>query len=258
MASPPARRLLIACKIFDREIRAVVEGAPVDVVWLEQGLHNEGPIPMRTAIQRAVDAADPGVYESVLLGYGFCGRGLEGLQSRSIPLIVPRAHDCLAMLIGNRAEYEKRVLDHPGTYWRSCGWIEQVPLSASGEPADQLAFGTSEASPYTWKQLVEKFGEEEALEIRATMTSHLKSYDRIAFIETGVEPDGSLLARAKQEAASKSWTFERIRGDLGWIRRLAHGPWSESEFLTVPAGSVIAPAFDGSVILCQRPDPDPD
>lgn len=248
MEPTAGRRLLIACKIFDREIRAVVAGLPVDVVWLEQGLHNDGAVPMRTAIQSAVDLADAGTYSSILLGYGFCGRGLEGLRARTLPLVVPRAHDCLAMLIGNRTEYEERVRNHPGTYWRSCGWLEQVPMSASGEPADQLAFGTSEASPYTWKQLVEKFGEEEAMEIRATMTSHLKSYDRIAFIETGVEPDGSLLAMAKAEAGAKSWTFERVRGDLGWIRRLAAGPWSDHEFLIVPPGSVIAASFDGSVI----------
>ncbi len=242
----PSRRLLIACKIFDREIRAVLGDAPVDVAWLPQGLHGAGAAAMRAAIQATVNLAPP--CDRILLGYGFCGRGLEGLRAGAAPLVVPRAHDCLAMLIGDGAEYERRVRDHPGTYWRSCGWIEQVPPDPADRPARQLTLDPTGASPYTWEQLVEKFGEEDAREIGATLSGHTTAYDRIAFIETGAEPDRTLAARARDEAARRGWEYERVPGNLGWIRRLVHGPWVDREFLIVPPGSSIAPAYDGTVI----------
>ena len=50
----------------------------------------------------------------ILLGYGLCGNGLDGLSARHTRLVLPRAHDCIGLLMGGTAgaaEGERRA--HP-------------------------------------------------------------------------------------------------------------------------------------------------
>ena len=251
MGTGARTHLLVACEIFDREIRLVAKFAPctLELVFLEQGLHDRGADLMRAALQEAVDRADPARHDAVLLGYGMCGRGLVGLAAPRVPLVVPRAHDCISILLGGRARHEAALHDHAGTYWRSCGWIEKT--AGRDGLANPLAFGGMNASPYDMAALIEKFGEEDAREIVATLNSHMDSYDRVAFIETGAEPDGSLEASARAEARQLGWEYLTVPGDLGWLKRLAAGPWGDDEFLTLAPGTRIAAAYDGTVIRAE-------
>ena len=41
------------------------------------------------------------------------------------PLVLPRAHDCITLLMGSRTEFERYFQDHPGVYYRSTGWVER-------------------------------------------------------------------------------------------------------------------------------------
>ena len=40
-------------------------------------------------------------------------------------LVLPRAHDCITLLMGSRSEFESYFQDHPGVYYRSTGWVER-------------------------------------------------------------------------------------------------------------------------------------
>ena len=41
-------------------------------------------------------------YEAILLGYARCNDGLVGVTARDIPLVIPRAHDCITFFFGSR------------------------------------------------------------------------------------------------------------------------------------------------------------
>lgn len=241
---------LVACEIFFREVCAIVARSPhrVDLTFLPQGLHDRGSAPMRDALQRAVNESDPAVHGSVLLAYGLCGNGLVGLAAPGVPLVVPRAHDCITCLLGSKERYEKEFARRPGTYWRSSGWLERA--GPPGE-ANQLAFGNGSGHMPSWETLVEKYGEEDAREIRDAMTSHLKTYTRLAYIRMGVEPGWELEPRARAEAAALGWIYEAVPGDLGLLRRLVDGPRDDADFLTVHPGWRIRPAYDGSIIAVE-------
>jgi hypothetical protein len=41
-------------------------------------------------------------------------------------MVVPRAHDCIALLLGSREKYAVYFDAHPGTFYQSPGWVERA------------------------------------------------------------------------------------------------------------------------------------
>ena len=127
------RLKLISCEVLYREMCATVARSPhqVDVEFLPKGLHDLGGSVMCGRVQQAVDRVDSERYEAVVFGYALCGNGIVGLTARTLPLVIPRAHDCIALLMGSRQRYQSYFQQNPGVYFRSTGWLER------GEDLDQ-------------------------------------------------------------------------------------------------------------------------
>src|ERR1019366_7196536 len=122
----------------------------VDVEFLPKGLHHLGGPAMRARLQEAADRVDPAQYEAVLLGYALCGNGIAGLESRTLPLVIPRAHDCIVLLMGGRHRYRSYFENHPGTFFRSTGWLER------GQELDQAALLIARYGEDNGRYLVEQ------------------------------------------------------------------------------------------------------
>jgi hypothetical protein len=117
---PFLRLQLIVCKVLQREAYYCAAQSPhcVDVVLMEQGLHEE-PERLRREVQKALERthdAQGRSYDASLLGYGLCSNGTVGLGAE-IPLVIPRAHDCITMLLGSKERYQEYFDSHRGTYW---------------------------------------------------------------------------------------------------------------------------------------------
>ena len=106
--------LLIACKVLEPEIEFCMTQIQheIDIVWMEQGLHNT-PDKLRDELQAQLNAAADS-YDAALLGYGLCGNGILGL-SCPLPLVVPRLHDCISLLLGSRQRHEEYFQQDRGT-----------------------------------------------------------------------------------------------------------------------------------------------
>jgi len=89
-----------------------------------------------------------------------------------------------------------------------------------------------------------------------SLSKHSKRYQRnyrqLAYIATGLEPDGSFEQQAREKAARRGWQFETIRGDLRLFERLVAGGWDEDDFLVVPPGWRVKATYDGGVIGKER------
>ena len=226
------RLKLISCEVLYREMCAAVARSPhqVDVEFLPMGLHDQGGPAMRTRLQEAVDRVDATRYEAALLGYALCGNGVAGLESRTLPLVIPRAHDCIALIMGGRDRYRTYFENHPGVFFRSTGWLER------GQDLDQAAL------------LIARYGEDNGRYLFEQFNGYERNYRQLAYIATGLEPDGSFEQRAREEAARRGWQFESIQGDLRLFERLVAGSWDEADFLVVPPGWRVKPTYDGGVI----------
>ena len=133
------RLKLISCQVFTREMEAAMNQShhAIEVEFLSMGLHEVGCVNMRQYLQSAVDRADREDFDAILMGYGLCNNGLVGLHARSSPLIVPRAHDCITLLLGSKERYLDYFNKHPGVYFRSSGWLEH---HTNPENLNQLSF----------------------------------------------------------------------------------------------------------------------
>ena len=125
-------RAVLACDVFADEIARLQSGPGISlhsVTWLEMGLHDH-PENLRKCIQETISAIerDPAV-GTILLAYGLCGQGLLGIRAGRCPLVLPRASDCVAILLGGDARREAMLKDSPHTYFYTPGWVrgKRVP-----------------------------------------------------------------------------------------------------------------------------------
>ncbi len=69
------------------------------------------------------------------------------------------------------------------------------------------------------------------MEVLGAWRSH---YDRAAFVEMGVaDPRGAAAVeeQARDVAARRGWTFEKLAGELLLVKRLIDGDWGADDFL---------------------------
>jgi len=227
---------LVSCSVFTREICAAVAASPrvVDPLFLEIASHESSNL-LRGLVQDAVDAAEGKGYSAVLLGYGLCGNSLAGVEARSIPLVLPRSHDCCGILMGSAAAFLGEFGDCLSAPWSSCGYLERSGYMRGA--------GRSDGFGQEYAELVEKYGEENAAYLWETL--HPETDDgtrRFIDLEETAALGRAELVRA--EAAAEGKAFRLIRGDGALLRALVDGPWNDADFLVVPPGKRIEAIYD--------------
>lgn len=200
---------------------------------------------MSARLKQNLESVDEEEYDAVLLGYALCSGGITGLKARTIPLVVPRAHDCITLFLGSRQRYHDYFFANSGTYFKTTGWIErgsdlEQANNSSSEIAQKLGLNMSR------QQFIERYGKENGEYLYEQLTQ-MRYYSQLTFIETGVEPDDSFERQTLELAARRNWQYEKIQGDLTLLRKLLNGEWDEN-FLVVPPGKRIDFSYDDDII----------
>jgi hypothetical protein len=244
------RLKLVSCDIFTREICAVVMRSPntIDVEFLPKGLHDIGSKGMCERLCVALERVNESLYDAILVGYGLCNNGIVGLQARSIPLVIPRAHDCITAFLGSKQRYHDYFVANPGTYFLTSGWVERG--EATGELA-QLSISRQMGLDQTYNELAEKYGEENATYLWQELSRWQESYRQISYIQMGVEPDDRFEREGRRRAAEKGWHFDFVEGDLAMLQRLVDGHWPDEEFLILRPGNRIIATHDQNIIAAE-------
>ncbi|NLY11044.1 MAG: DUF1638 domain-containing protein [Firmicutes bacterium] len=117
------KKLVIACKVLYYEINTILAtikmDTTIDICFLPQSIHNlPSQEAMREQLQKVIDRFEQrNNYETIILGYGLCGGGIEGLVSKRAFLVVPKAHDCIELLLGKSKRLQR-------AYFLNSGWID--------------------------------------------------------------------------------------------------------------------------------------
>jgi len=229
------RLKLICCDVFARLAYAAAAESHhlVDIELLPMLAHNE-PDRLRQDLQSAIDKAGqfPEVYDKVIMAYGLCGNAAAGLTS-SIPLIIPRMHDCCAMFMGSKEAFTKVFGHRLSTRWRSCGYVER------GRDIE----GDYKLHP-DFLKLAAEYDEDNAEYIWETMHPPAESNEAVYIELEGFEYGDTKGKYINQMEQTPDCQIEVVSGDAGWFKRLINGPWDEKDFLELLPGNEIEPIYD--------------
>ena len=205
MTAPPADDrlpvVIIACKVMETLLAHLVPpGLAREIRYLDYGLHRV-PAKLTWSVQEAIDAVEePSL---IVLGYGLCGNGLNGIQAGQHTLLIPRVDDCIAILLGSRRRYVEEFEREPGTYYLSKGWLE-----SGSHPLKE------------YQEYAEKYGPEDAEWLMDTQYQH---YERLVLVTHNEEDLETYRPQAEEVAAfCRRWgmRYEEIVGSDAYVRRL--------------------------------------
>jgi len=218
------RVILIACKIFQDQLgESLPPGLVKETYFLEFGLHRY-PVRLRQKIQTFIDdLKEPSL---VVLGYGLCGNGLHGINSRQHTLLIPRVDDCIPILLGSYNAYLQQTQVEPATFYLSQGWLE-----SGSHPLNE------------YEEYVQRFGPIEADMIINAQYQHCK---RLAFVAN----NKSTLEAYREEAQKvaqfcQRWGthYQEILGSDAYIQRLVAAiqepERAQDDFLIITPGAKI-------------------
>lgn len=229
---------VIACAVLAVDMKSYARNAGMELSYkfLEAGLHNN-PALLKEKLQNAIDeisARNDG--ERIIIGYGVCGKGTIGVRSRTIPLVIPKVHDCIALFLGGDQAYKAQFKKYPGTYYLSAGWYEEQAEPMS-QRRQQTWFGSEKIR---FEDLVKSHGKETADTTFAFLNSWQKNYQRAAFIETGAKQSPKYEAHARDMAREYNWDYAKIKGSHDLVAKMMTLTASSDEILVVPPEHVIA------------------
>lgn len=238
---------IVACEmIADETLLALERALPAanrpPIVWIESSLH-ERPTKLKAALQALIDQLDAGAragesvtvqgvrlgegpaadqLESVevkpvgdvLLGFGYCGGGLEGLLSRERRLAFLRAHDCIGVLLCADCATGKIERD-AHSYYLTRGWF--CHPGSVGSTDDWVKRHSDEEAKRMWRLM-------------------FASYERVSLIDTGAYDVEEWLPHSLARAAE--WELQHcvVPGSVDALERLFAGDWNDHDVIVLEPG----------------------
>lgn len=210
--------IIICCRTLEKELEKALSetSCTYSCIWINSGLHNV-PEKLTKELQKKLDELDDSV-KRVILAFGYCGNSVKGLKTGNFELILPRAEDCITLILGS-TDKRQQIMKESASYFLTKGWMD-------GERN-------------IWTEYVyacDKYGEPKAKEIFKSMLVH---YKRLVIIDTGAYHIPSILSETQNIADTLGLKHEIISGTDTFLKQLLTGPWPKERFLIVPPNGQI-------------------
>ena len=246
----------ICCDVFARIACDLVSKSAhiIDLEFVPMLAHNE-PEKLKNMLSGIIDKSVKGsgrVYDAVLLGYGLCGNSVTGL-SCTVPMIIPRAHDCCTIFMGGREKFFGAFGDILSARWSSTGYYERCHLFNYNQnrrdgAENQLALYNTTAE---YMDYVEKYGEDNADYIWAAMHPEIETDEAVYIKIDGYEYSDSY-ENYSTEIKNAGKKLKTVEGDISLLKALIDGDWDDDRFLVVPPGKKITGVYDMQYVMEAR------
>jgi len=213
--------LVIACNIMKNELLRFQSNG-ISFTFLEQSLHRT-PEKMKPIIQEEIDRTEQQEWDSIILSYGLCSKGIVGIKSKNHSIVIPRVHDCIALFLGSWERYMEEQKKEPGTYYLTRGWIEEgkSPLGIYQEYCRRYEKETAE-----W-----------------VIREEFKNYTRIALVDMGADLSEAHREHARENARFLRLRYEEVKGSPTFFEKMLRGRWSKDFIVLKPGEEVTLDSF---------------
>lgn len=232
---------IISCHVLWRELCYFSSLSPnsFNFHFLKQGLHNTPDI-LRRELQQAINQVKE-EYSAILIGYGLCSNGIEGITARDTKLVIMRGHDCITFLLGSKEWYQDYFNRQPGTYWYSPGWIDTTEMP--GEKRFHKLLQT----------YIEKYGEDNAQYLLEMDQSWINKYSNAAYVDLGFRETRKYKQFTQKCAEWLGWQYDELTGNPQLIKNFLDGNWDSEDFLIVEPGETVIASHDNQIISVKKP-----
>ena len=242
----------ICCDVFARIACDLVSKSPhiVDLEFIPMLTHNE-PEKLKKIIKETMEKSvktSGRSYDAVLLGYGLCGNSVIGL-SCDVPMVIPRAHDCCTVFMGNKENFLAAFENILSARWSSTGYYERCHIIDKNLKAktenDQLALYKTSAE---YMDYIEKYGEENAEYIWETMHPDIET-DEAVYIKIDGYEYSNAYNNYSDEIKNAEKKLKTVEGNISMLKDLIDGNWDDERFLVVPPGKKITGVYDMNYVM---------
>ena len=193
--------VVIACQVLQDLLERLLPAELAEqVTFMDYGMHR-APSEMTWTLQETIDSIpEPSL---LVLGYGLCGNGLNDLRSEKHTLLIPRTHDCIALLLGSYQAYLRESRAVPGTYYLTKGWLES---------------GSNPLKEY--EEYRPKYGDKKAMWIMDQQYRHYERLVLVAHTQADMEKYRAQAQEIGQFCQRWNMRYEEILGSDDYVRRL--------------------------------------
>jgi len=206
----PKQRKFLVCRALAHVLEPLA-GPDAEIRVLEIGLHVD---PQKLKANLLKEVADMEEEDTdIILGYGLCGRAVEGVVSAWSTLVLPRVDDCVGALLGSRRRHKDLLKHNAGCYFLEQNWLK-TELNIFTE----ILKGLERIPPEKRDKIVKMM---------------LKHYSTLALLDSG-SVSSEIESLCLTYARRYDLELIRLKTELGLLTRLVKGPWREEEFLVLP------------------------
>ena len=228
---------IIACDVFKPELQSF-GFKDASVHYLEMGLHDH-PDLLRDHLQQLIEKVESDEKpDQIILFYGHCGGGTEGVFATKARLIVPIAYDCLSIFSGGNESYQQLRNNHSRAYFSSPGWLESKRIPG---PDREASLRDTYRSKYDDDAMIDALVEVDR--------ECFESYDTLIYFQTTADP--TPLIYSQQCAQHMRWNHKSIDTNLSWIPELIDGKLDRSRVQVFEPGTPVTFNLTSSHIPLQ-------
>lgn len=236
----------IICDVLSREFYhwAAVSEHIVDITALSSKNH-EKPEKIHRLLQEAIKEIDAGEqrYDYLILGFGLCGKVLDGLRSGAVPIVIPRVHDCIKLFLGSGEKSEPFLKQGIGTIFYIGAWLERNGVKNERKELESIGLGGS------YDEYVAKYGEEDAIYLMQIADEWKTRYNQALYVKTDLT-NHDFSGEIEEIAKQRRWRYREVLGDSTLIEKMVRGDWPENDFQIIKPWHEIQQSYDHQVVSC--------